>query len=77
MSAHHESPIANLGRFKISNNDNNWSLPDELAEYFNGDSAKFIPEKDPKESIMKENLILENILSCGKIDPYLKNMMGE
>jgi len=51
--------------------ENNWKLPDEMAEYMKDNIETFIPEKDIQEGILEKDPIPTNIPKSKKFDEFL------
>ena len=66
-------------RFKITSEEeeNAWSLPDEMLEYVNEQFEKYIKEKDLKESIMSLHPIPSNMRKVKKLDMFLQELMKD
>ena len=54
-----------------------WNLPEELAEYFNTNSIKFINDKDIQETITDEFPVPTNIDPVPVMDEFMTSMLSE
>ena len=55
----------------------NWSLPDDMAEYFRDNRNKFIPDGDLESSILKESPIPDNLGKAQVLDQYWQPLLSK
>ena len=66
-------------RFKITSEEeeNAWTLPEEMLEYVNEQFENYINEKDLKESILSLHPIPSNMRKVKKLDIFLQELMKD
>ena len=73
-----ELPSNERKRYRITPRDDEyqWSLPKEMAQYLKDHIDNFIPEKDLKEKVLTENPAPSNCPQARKLDEFLSQFLN-